>query len=86
LLHFAGAVEHHVAIARDRGLALLKRGRGDVHRAANHHWLRLDAEVVPEIDDEDWLAGAEFRFELLRTDPRDTQLAKEELAACPLDG
>ena len=49
------------------------------------HGLVLDLELVAEIDDEHGLVCAELGLELLGADPRDTQLAKEELAANHLD-
>ena len=53
--------------------------------APNHSGLRLDVEVVPEISDEHGLASPKLRLELLGRDPRDPQLAEEELAARHLD-
>ena len=62
-------------------MALLERGGIDAHSSANHHGLELNIEVVAEIDDEYRLPGAELRLVLFRADPRDPQLAEEELAA-----
>ena len=66
-------------------MPLLERGGSHVHGPRNHAGLGLDVEVVAEIDDEHGLAGRQLRLELLGADPRDAQLAEEELAARHLD-
>src|SRR5206468_12572149 len=80
------AVENDLATLRDQLMRLAQPLRRDPTRSRDSVRVRLEVQLRPQVDDDQWVASLHPSLELDRVEARFPEVAQEAAPSCELDG